>query len=67
MLNLYVPQFLGDLVGSIIKFARPINFGFEFIPHIDFIFYDISHTISHPFFAIATKKSTHVDLIINIA
>ena len=55
------------LIGLLIKFARPINFGFEFITHIDFLFYDINHTTSHPFFAIATKKSTCVDLIINIA
>ena len=29
---------LNNLVGPVIKFARPINFGFEFITHIDFLF-----------------------------
>ena len=44
------------MIGLLIKFARPINFGFEFITHIDFLFYDINHTTSHPFFAITTNK-----------
>lgn len=53
----YNPQVaLNYLIGILIKFARPINFGFEFITHIDFLFYDINHTTSHPFFAIAIRK-----------
>ena len=44
------------MIGLLIKFARPINFGFEFITHIDFLFFFFFHTTSHPFFVIATKN-----------